>query len=156
MNEINKKISWTAPEFTYYDKNKKWYVIVIIIALILATVFVLLKSYSGAAVIVASALVFITQGATKPKDITFMLDNDGVHYKEKSLAFNQFREFWVSTGEAYPKLYLQKTGKLSMPISILLKGINPDLIINFLKQYLPYGEKKGEMIHENINKMFRF
>lgn len=156
MNAINQKLSWIAPEFTYYAKTKKWYVIIATIAVIAAVGFVLLKSYSGAAVVIAAVLVFFTQGGVKPKNIEFMLDSDGLHYKDKTFGFDQFKEFWIVAGEDWPKLYLQKTGKLSIPMSIYLKDINPQIIIGFLKQYLPYDEGKGEMVHESINKLFRF
>lgn len=154
--KTNQKISWTAPEFVYYEKGKKWYLVIGITALAIAAIFVLIKSYSGAAVVVAAALVFFTQGGVKPQDVKFTLDSEGLHYKEKTIGFDQFKEFWIVATPNQPKLYLQKTGKLSLPISIFLKNINPDIVIAFLKQYLPYEEAKGEAIHENINKIFRF
>ena len=157
-NDINRgrKITWAAPEFAFYEKDKSWYTTMIITAIVLIIVFILLQIYAGAAVVVAAALVFLTQGGMKPKQVDYTLDNSGIHYNNKSIEFSQLKSYWIVATEHFPRLYLQRTGKFSMPISIFIKDTNPELVRSFLKQYLPEEEDKGDMIHENINRFIRF
>lgn len=156
MNEINKKFTWSAPEFTYYSKDKKWYWYTILISIVLIVTFILLKIYSGAAVVVAAALVLFTQGNIKPSQIEYTIDNEGIHYKNKNLIYSQLKSFWIVPSQDHQRLYLQKTGKYSLPISISLINVNTQSVRTLLSNYLPEEEDKGEMIHENINKIFRF
>jgi len=152
----NKTMSWNAPEFIFYSKTKKWYTTMTITGLLVAGIFIYIKSYSGAAVAIAAILVFFTQGSVKPKNVDYLLDESGLHFKNNDYDFDKLKSFWVTVGEDYPKLNLLRTGKFSMPISVYLKDVNPQLVIEYLKNFLPYEEDRGELVHENINKMFRF
>lgn len=129
---------------------------VIFLALILAGVFVLINNYAGGAVILAAALVYLTHGGKKPHFLNYTLSENGLSIGEKNLPMDKFKSFWISDNDLYPRLYLQKIGKFSSPVSVFLVNINPQVITNFLKQYLPLESEKSELIQEKINKLFRF
>lgn len=150
------KISWQAPEYVYYEKNKSWYFKAIILVLILAGFFVYLDNYAGTAVILAAGLVYLTHGNKKPRLLNYSLSENGLLMGDKNLPLDKLKSFCISHDDAYPKLYLQKIGKFSTPVSVFLQNINPDIISNFLKQYLSEETSKFSDIQDNINKLLRF
>lgn len=152
----NMEISWLAPEFANYERSKSWYTTMIILAILFLGAFIFMKLYSGAAVVVAAALVIFTQNNTKSKEAKYSLDGEGLTINNKKYPYSQFKSFWITLTESFPRLYMQKTGKLALPVSIFIKNIDPSVIRKFLSQFLPEETDKGEAIHENINKLFRF
>ena len=162
MEEIKKnisdgpKISWTAPEFTEYDKKPSWYASIAIVGVILIIFFIFTKIYAGAAVMIAAMLVLFSQATIKPKNTQYSISSEGISINDKLIPMDKLKSFWIVQTDTLPRLYIVRVGKISLPISVYLKDVNEANIKNILTKYLPEENDGGELIHETINKWFKF
>ena len=147
--------SWQSPEFVRYQRKKRWYLGVIAVALILATILGYMGQWSGVAVVVVAATLFVTLSGANPKDIKCALYNDGVVVDGKVYSFAQFKSFWLSGGEMV-KAKLQMTGRFAGQIVLPMVDIDFEQVRLFLSKHLPEEENKGEDITDTINHLLRF
>ncbi|MBI2263475.1 hypothetical protein HY373_01565 [Candidatus Berkelbacteria bacterium] len=146
---LPEKISWEASEFPYYSKGGSWLGLIILSGIILAFIFIYLKSYLAAVVALLSAAVFIIQGKAKPRVIKYQLDAEGVKIDESVWPYSEFMAFYFGSHS----VYLKKTKKLALPIALQLNGQDPQKILDFLALHLPTHPKLKE---ETTAKISRF
>jgi hypothetical protein len=153
----NKPIfSWESPEFVKYQRNKKWFFYLCVVAIILIGVFLIMHLWSGAVLIFVAAVVFATLSGTKPKNISCTIYNEGVVVSEKIYPFTQFKSFWLGGAGELPKVYLQLTGRLAGQVVMPAEDQDMEQIRLFLSRHVPEEEGRVDEFSEIINRIFRF
>jgi hypothetical protein len=147
--------SWQSPEFVRYNKDKKWLVYIIMIAITLAVVLGFMHQWSGMALVIVAAIVFVTLSGTHPKTIKAAVYTAGVVVGDKVYDFSQAKSFWISFGDL-PKAKIQLAGRFAGQIILPLGEEDPEQIRMFLAKHLPEEEDKGEDLTEMINRILRF
>lgn len=155
-NITGKTISWQAPDFIYYRKSRTWYIIISIIAVVLAIVFYFLKLYAGIAVVFAGILALFSLSKNKPTMIKYILSDKGISYKDKIYKFEDLKSFCLTMELGIPKLFLEQTGKLKPNLEIILGKVNPQVVRNFLLAKLPENLELKQTFHETISAIIGF
>lgn len=148
--------SWQSPEFMRYEKDKKWSFYVVLISVILIGVFVLLKQWSGAALILVASIVLSILSNAKPKTVKCAIYNEGVVVNEKVYTFTQFKKFWISGTPDLPKIVFQLTGAFSGIVNLPMQNEDPEQIRLFLVKHVPEETDHVDDVSEVINRIFRF
>ena len=147
--------SWQSPEFVRYKKDKKWFIYMILVVIALAIIFSLLHQWSGVALVVVAALVFITLSGAHPKNVSCAVYSAGIVVDGKVYDFSQFKSFWMTYGDL-PKIKMQLTGRIAGQITIPLGQEDPEQIRLFFEKHLPQEEDKGDDLNDTVNRLLRF
>jgi hypothetical protein len=91
----------------------------------------------------------------QPKTIQYILTSSGITFREKNYPLTDFKSFWVTEGDAISTLYLEKTGKLSSPLTIYITQIEPRVIKDFLKLFLVEKPTDKDSINEGFSRFLR-
>lgn len=150
-HHLPEKISWEASEFPYYSKGGGWLGLIILAGIILAGIFIYLKSYLAAVVSLLATVVFIIQGKAKPRVIKYQLDAEGVKIDEFSWPYSEFIAFYSGSHS----IYLKKTKRLALPLALQLNGQDPQKILDFLALHLPAHPKLKEEVTAKISRFLR-
>lgn len=146
--------SWEGPEFIKYKKTFAWFISIFAAALILGFIFARQQQWSSVALVACAFIVFTSLSNAKPKKISCALYQDGIVIDEKVFSFNQFKSFWLASGEL-PKIKLQLLGHFSGQVTMPLVGIDPNQVRLYLAKHLP-EENKGPDVIDEINRILRF
>lgn len=137
--------SWQSPEFVRYSRDKKWFFFAVLITIVLAGVFILLKQWSSVVLVAVAGSVFIALSNAHPKNIICALYNEGVVVDGKVYDFSQFKSFWLSGNADLPKISLQQTGRFGGHINMPTKDQDFEQIRLFLAKHLPEEQPKEDL-----------
>ena len=152
----NNSITWVAPDFVYYKKSTNWYITISVIALVLIMIFYFTKIYSGIAVVLAAILALFMNANTKPENIEYTINNNGISFKKKKFTYNDLKSFYLSNKSGFFRLILEQKGKFKPHLVIIIDNINPILIRNFLVNKLPENPKLAQFLHDRMTDLVGF
>ncbi|TSC96677.1 MAG: Uncharacterized protein CEN88_296 [Candidatus Berkelbacteria bacterium Licking1014_2] len=143
IDEVGKRtaaashIAWEAMDFRYYPKKWGWTTSLIIISLLLTALFLYLRQYISAGVIVLGAIAIYRLAHLKPQKNNFRLDGHWLEWGEKKFDLRQFKSFWLTGQPPLARLHLETISRWKPPVLIELARQDPQPIIDVLSQYLP-------------------
>ena len=89
-----KKVEWQAEEYLQQEKKAGWYVGLVIVGLVLVGVSVWLQWWTFTALVVVAVLALIIYSVRPPRQIKYMLDDEGLHEGEARVyRFEDFKAF---------------------------------------------------------------
>lgn len=147
--------AWKSPDAIQHERNGNWYVVMVVVAMVLAAVLVWQQLWSGALVILFATLFLLLSARVKPKEIACAVFAEGVVVDGKAFEYGEFKSFWISLGEL-PKLKLQRTGRIAGQIEMPLSDIDIDQVRLYISKHLPQEDDKGEDLVDSINRILRF
>ena len=142
--EPNKIIlSWTAPEFVYYEKTDAWFIGFGILSAALFVVSVLMKNYLFALLILIASFLIYIYAKKHPRQITIKITEEHIHIgKSFLLAHKEIVSFWIFEEPEIKILSLETKKVLYPKISVILSDINSDEIRETMARFIK--EKKHE------------
>lgn len=147
-------ITWTASEFIEHNKSATWYVILILGAVILASIIWLwTRDKITAGTIIVVGLVLAIMGAKKPRDQNYKLDNRGIYIGEKFLPFNEFKSFNLIKRGAFHSLVFSPLKRFGVYRSVYFDPADEEKIMAILASYLPMEEPRRDLLDELMWKM---
>lgn len=141
------KLQWRAYEYNYVKHDNDWYWSLGILTLAFAITAVILNNILFA-VFIAIASFSIALHSKKPPEVyDFELGPKGVRINNKIYLYKSLQSFWVKD-EAYDDEIIFRSEKAFMPyIVIPMGGQNPEIIRNYLLDYLPEEEMAEPFSH---------
>ncbi len=93
----NTLFSWIAPEYTYYEKDRKvWTQTIVIIAAILILISLLFfKSYTAIVLTIVGAIIVHILAFKKPRIISFGFTHEGIFAGMKFIPYANLSSFWI-------------------------------------------------------------
>lgn len=156
MQNLPKKIEWKAPEYHYHEKDSNWFWVLGIIALALMLAALILESFLFAALIIISGFTVAIYGVRRPHNIKFTLDPRGILVGEKLYDYESISHFWIEyTPPNRKELLIVQKKTFSSVITIMLEDADPELIRDYLLQYLK-EEKIEEPLAISLSRFIRF
>lgn len=155
-NPIPTNIEWVAPEFTKYKKNKTWFVLPALIALILAITALLLKNFLFLILIALAALAVYTYALKEPRKVKFSISEKGIKIDKNIYKFEDLKSFWIFYDPPEVKELSLRSKKVFIPyIKIPLEDQNPVEIRKLLLKFLP-ERKHTESVIDAWTRKARF
>lgn len=152
----NKAISFKAYSHTNFEKTTAWFVIVFSVLLALAGLFIFLKQYTGAGVVVAFGILIYIYSKVEPKEIACTISAEGVKIDQAFYRFGNLKSFWMTRVAQDQMLYLEKNSRFNAVVSVSL-GDQPAVSIKeTLSKYLPEKSGGSESLADKIMRIFRF
>lgn len=157
MNKDLKEITWSAPEFRYYDKDISWYWLSIIGAgVIFLTALWQRNLLFGIFVILAEGLI-VFWGREFPREVRFRIDKRGLSIDEsKTYLYENLGGFHIiEDNDGIGELILKTKSKLHPYLKILVAAEMIKEIKEFLKNHLEEIEYE-ESLSDGISRMIGF
>jgi hypothetical protein len=146
--------SWVSPEFIRYKRDSRWHLYFIIIAIVLLVVLIIIKQWSGVALVAVASVAFIVLSENKPKNVKCAVYPSGVLVDAKVYDYAEFKHFWVSYGDL-PKVNLQMIGRFAGQVVLPLGETDAEQVRLYLSKHLPEEASRGQDIGDSINKLLR-
>ncbi len=149
-------IQWSAPEFRFYEKTSRWYLVSLIVAIILGA----LALWQGNIlflifVIIAEALIFFW-GKQLPRLIQYELNDQGILADGKKLhLFTDLEAFALVEDDQPFELVLKSKRKFATHIKIFVPPEQGQAVKDELLQFLPEFDYQ-EPLAEHLMKRIRF
>lgn len=132
---------WSAPERVFEIKDRRWYVTVAAISMIIIVYSALTGNYLLIFTVIALILLVYAINSIPPKDVTHEITNKGVHIFESLILWSQIDAFWLTKRGDNLMLHLEVLDKGSSfvrRVIILVGNGNAKKIITYLVQHIDY------------------
>lgn len=128
-------ITWKTMEFEEKDRHPDWLWTVGLIAVLAATVcFFYDNIFFGIFLIIAGA-VTILYALQKPKELTIIINDKGVHINESLIEYKSIPAFWLDETGKQDTLLLLVKGSFIPQLSLPLSGVKTDDVRAVLNKY---------------------
>jgi hypothetical protein len=149
-------VRWTASEFVSHEKNGGWYILLSVIAVVIAGItFVITRELFSIIVVVVLAIAVAVFGALKPRTLDYAVAVDGISVGDKHFSFETFKSFAVIDDAPIPSIQLLPQKRFMVPITMYFDPSDGDSIIEALGQFLPFEHKERDMV-DKISSRIRF
>jgi hypothetical protein len=156
QHDHDEVITWTASEFIAHHKDIRWYMAVLGITAVLAVIARLLTHDNiTTTMLVIIGIVFCITAARKPRVLTYMLDDDGVHIGERFIPYTEFRSFSIISEGPFSSIELLPLKRFMPMTSIYCSPETEDDAIDMLADFLPY-EERGHNLVDAFARRIRF
>lgn len=146
--------SWKASEFVNTEKDRKWYAILVIGAILLSVlIYIITKEIMSVLVILVMAVVLGVYGNVKPRSLEYSICKDGINIGEKHFNYSQFKSFSLFEDTALPSIQLMPLKRIAMPINIYISAIDADKIVETLGSYIPLETKNRDFADRLSHKL---
>jgi len=149
------QISWSAPEFAHYEKNRGWFLGLFLITAILLAIAVLMKNFLFAFLIIVSVFLIYTQAKKRPRLIEFIISEKGVTIDEKLYPYNELHSFWIFEEPEAQILSLISKKIIHPRLPIPLGDKTSEEIKEVLSIFIPL-KKQEEAFSETLARKLKF
>lgn len=142
-----KEFEWETAEFERKEKEKSWFIMPAIIAIILCVFAIIIDSYLFALLIVLSFTTFYMYANKSPRIIKFRIDEKGIEVDRRQHEYEDLRSFWIFYDPPLEKTLSFRSKKTFFPyIRIPLDKENPAEIRKYLLKFIPEKRHKESII----------
>jgi hypothetical protein len=155
--QLPKTLTWDAPEFIEYKKNKSWHIGFILISAAL----LIFAFYSQSPItIIAFVLLIIVSyifSNQKPRQARHSITSSGIIIGSVLYPYKNIKTFWILYDPPNVKtLNFETTAYLSNQVSIELGNQDPILVKFFLSRYLIEDLNRGESLTDTLSRTVKF
>ena len=152
----NTLFSWIAPEYTYYEKDRKlWTQTIIIVAAIFILISLLFfKSYTATILTIVGAIIIHLLAFKKPRIISFGFTNEGIFAGMKFIPYTDISSFWIFYHPPDIKEIAFRSKKFFMPMLYFpLEDADPNEIRKILTDFLKEKEEQISLMDQLSRKI---
>lgn len=146
-------LSWQAPEFEMFERDKKWYLIVLGMLLLIIGYALFTNSIVMAILFILIGVVGYIYINKEPRILTFMITKKGLVVEREIYEFDSLKSFWIFYEvDNIRVISLHTEGYLAPYIHIPIHDEDPVMIRKILLDYIP-EEKHEPGIAETLDRL---
>ena len=150
-NNRNMVVNWDAKEYVTHDKNKSWYVWLIIITLVLVAAGVWLKWWTFVILVVLSAIVLWLYAARPARVLHYSLGEKGLSEGNRLYGYETFRAFGVLKEENNYSIVLIPRKRFSPSVKVYFPEESGEAIVDAFGAKLPMEEVKLDFLDKIVS-----
>ena len=148
-------MNWQAYEYFHTEKTSTWFWVVGIISVTAAIISILLSNIILAILILVAAITLSMHAHKRPPLTNVELNEKGIVYDKIFHPYKSLDSFWVEE-DHFPKILL-KSKKTLMPLIVIpLMEVHPDMVREFLRNYLQEEEGLAEPFLQKMMDLLGF
>lgn len=144
---------WKGPLADRPARGAGYYMLLVGAAAVLAAAFFVAHQPLSVLVIAAALLFFVTHANEAPKTHRYSVTADGISIEDTPHAYADLKSFWIADHRAGSTLYVERLGRLTLPLSIPLQQGDVAGIRAFLRQHLPESKQRGELRADRLARL---
>lgn len=150
----SQKISWTASEYVAHHKGFGWFLAFAgATAGLTAAVYFFTRDVFSTSVVAVMALVFGAFAARKPRELNYVIDEQGVHIAQRTYAYSNLKSFSVVEEGSIRSVVLNPMQRFALPISIYCEPGDEGKIFDVLSSYIPYEDHANDAMDKLMRKI---
>jgi hypothetical protein len=131
-------IEWSAAEFIEHPKNTRWYALLVLAAVVLATTdYFITKDLISTTVIVIATAMFGFYAGRKPHTRQYRLGPQGLQIGEKTYGFQNYKHFSVLDEGAISSIVFTPMKRFEVPLTIYVASDIEEGVLDYLTTFLP-------------------
>ncbi len=146
-------LSWTAQEKRSGTNDRKWFLVVGGLALLLAGFGIFAKSYFFTVLVAISFVVLVLYRQKEPQKIHYSIDKEGVRADKFFYSFSTLKSFWIFDRPHYKELSLETTKFLLPYLRLPLGDISGEEVKKVLRSFVEEKEHKEFLTDHLVNKL---
>lgn len=149
--------AWQHLDHVAYIKDKRWYILSVIVLALVVAWSVWDKNYLFAVFLVMFYMVVLLYANRQPEMVDFIITPLGVKSGSKFHAWNKFSDFYIIyRAEGIKNLYLEFVNPISGRLIVPLDGQNAVAIRQYLLKFLAEDlEREAEPLSEQLRRWLR-
>lgn len=155
LHEETITFSWEVPEFEYKEKSKKWYYLVVSVALIGIIISIIFSNYLFAFMLLVAGFVMINLASKQPEMEIVEISNHGIKISGTQNTYDKIDGFWIDrniNGENVLLLHVHRN--INPIISVIIHSdVNPMKVRDYLLEYCDEEEIKEPLADQIIRKI---
>ena len=161
MNEENNQeniINWQIPEYDSPKRNKKWYIIAIVIILAILAYSVITANYLFTIIMLIGSFMMFYYDRKEAPLIDFVLEEEGIVIGNKFYDYDEIKNFSIvyKPKENIKNLYLTFNNNLRNRITIPLMDQDPLSVRRYILQYVDEDlDRNHEPVSESISRILK-
>jgi hypothetical protein len=151
-------INWKIPEYDSPQKNKRWYIIAIVVILAILTYSVMTANYLFTFIMLIGSIMLFYFDQREAPMIDFILEEEGVVIGTKFYDYDEIKNFSIvyKPKEDIKNIYLTFNNNLRNRIAIPLIDKDPLIVRRYMLQYLDEDlDRNHEPVSESIAKILK-
>lgn len=151
---LQQPIAWTGSEFIAQHKNTGWYMGLFgCIALVCIVIFFISKDILSVIFIAIMGILFAIIASRKPRQLQFLIDNQGIHVGQRHYLFNEFKSFSLQKDGAIGYINLLPLRRLHPELSIYFAPEDAGRIFDALALHIPHEDHVEALVDKFIKKI---
>ena len=146
-------ISWSAAEYIEHDRSRRWYLMLVVGATVLALVAIfLLKDWIFAVLIVVMSVVVVMFAKRPPHEINYTLTQEGLLIGQKFFAMDSFRSFGLVKEGAIWNVRLISNKRFVPPVTAYLPDDVGEKVVDVLGALLPLEDIELDIVDKLVSR----
>jgi hypothetical protein len=142
-----REFEWETAEFEKTEKEKSWFIMPAIIAIILCVFALITDNPLFVVLVIAGFVSFYIYARKSPRIVKFRIDEKGVEVDGRLHEYTDLRSFWLFYNPPLEKTLSVRGKKTFFPyLRIPLDKENPAEIRKFLLRFIPEKRHKESLI----------
>lgn len=149
--------SWKVKEYEQHDRDRRWYIFMAALAVLLLIFAVWSTNYLFILVIVLFGIILFLHQHQKPMEIDFAITETGIVLGSKYYKFGELESFWlIYNPPAVKTLYFGRKGWIKHRMVVSLYDNDPRVIKHYLGQYIDEDiEQEEEPFSDRLSRIFK-
>ena len=128
---------WQIKEYSTYDRNARWYVVMGLMGAILVAYGIYAANYLFALIIVLFAIIVYIHDLKEPDELPFVITTTGILLGRKYYRYSELADFWILYNPPEVKnLYFTLNNVVKHRLQVPLFDYDPRPVRAALSQYL--------------------
>jgi hypothetical protein len=151
---VEEAVEWTASEFVAHEKGAGWYVILALVALVVAAgSYLLTKDMFSTVVVLLMAAVFGIASARKPRVVSYRLDWSGLTVGRKFYPYAAFKSYVMPEEGPFVSVMLIPLKRFDFPVSAYLAPESQQKALDLLGSHLPMEQGGVDRLEKLMNQL---
>lgn len=147
-------IVWTASEFVAHEKSASWYGSLALAAIFGAgLIYLLTKDVVSSGVIIFCAVIFGIYAARKPRQLQYIISDQGFSIGQKHFSFQEFQSFTVAQDGAFSSIIFRPLKRFATLKTIYYAPEDEELIVDILADCLPYEDHAPDAVDQLMRRI---
>lgn len=157
VNVGNIIFTWKVKEYRQYERDRRWYTIMLVVGILLVAYGVIAANYLFALIIILFGIIIFLGDLREPLEVPFGITNLGIIVGNKFYRFSELNNFWVIYNPPEVKnLYFSFSSFFKHRLQVPLLDFDPRPIREYLNQYLNEDlEQEEEPMSDRFARLFR-
>ncbi len=150
-------VRWTASEYLAHEKSTGWYVGLAVVTVVVSGLVYMISSgdFLSIGVIVVVAILFGILAGKTPRELSYVVDEQGLTIGGKVYPYELFKSFSVLREGPLTSINLFPLRRFMPDLSIYLPPAEEDRILAALSDHLPHHQR-AEHVVDRLMKRVRF
>lgn len=155
QNKGDVLVRWHAAEYIAHNRKTGWYITLVTVSALLSLFLILLGEWFSVIIVAVMTIAVWVYAQRTPDTLQYHILTGGVQVGAKFYPYEEFRSFSVIRDENWFSVELEPTRRFMPRLSMFLNPQGSETVVSTLEQYLPYEERKMDVI-DKLSRHLKF